>query len=218
MRPAEEGTTTREHLIETFDSWRRETPEELSQSFLGDQLDQFLHRQFDAVPVGFLVGEVNRSGFMFGETMKYASYAFIPRILWPDKPTVTRGGWFSTYLGLYEIEEEATTAIGMTATGELYWNFGIIGVLIGMTMIGCGVGFLWNLASADPRGRPIHMLLYVTVMLTIPDMAEAVPIFASIAVTFLTFKAAFVLMDVVSRVGRRTGVIAHTPRLGVRQS
>jgi hypothetical protein len=218
MRPPEEGTTTREHLIETFDNWRQETPAELSQMFLGEQLDQFFRRQFDSVPVGFLVGEVDRSGLMFGETMKYASYAFIPRIIWPEKPTVTRGGWFSTYLGLYEVESEATTAIGMTAVGELYWNFGIVGVLIGMCIMGCGLGFLWNLASSDPRGRPIHMLLYVTVMLAMPDMAEAVTIYVSLVVAFLTFKAVFVLMDVVSRVGRRTGVTTPTSPLGVRQS
>ncbi len=217
MRPAEEGTTTREHLIETFDNWRRETPAELSQSFLGDQLDQFLRRQFDAVPVGFLVGEVDRNGLMLGETMKYASYAFIPRLLWPNKPTVTRGGWFSTYLGLYEIEAEATTAIGMTAVGELYWNFGIIAVLIGMAVIGCAVGFLWNLALADPRGRPIHLLLYVSIMLAMPDMAEAVQVFVTLAVTFLTFKAVFVFMDVVARVGRRTPVpVRPSTPLGVR--
>jgi hypothetical protein len=218
MRPPEEGTTTREHLIETFDNWRRETPAELNQFFLGDQLDQFFRRQFDAVPVGFLVGEVDRSGLMLGETMKYASYAFIPRLVWPDKPTVTRGGWFSTYLGLYDIETEATTAIGMTAVGELYWNFGLMGVMIGMCIMGCGLGFLWSLASADPRGKPIHMLLYVTIMLAMPDMAEAVTIFVSIVVAFLTFKAAFVFMDVASLVGRRTGAMAPASSARFRQS
>jgi hypothetical protein len=189
----------------------------LNQSFLEDQLDQFFKRQFDAVPVGFMVGEVDRSGLMLGETMKYAGYAFVPRVLWPDKPTVTRGAWFSSYLGLYDTEADATTAIGMTAAGELYWNFGIIGVLVGMIAIGCALGFLWNLASADPRGRPIHMLLYVSIMLSMPDMAEAVQVFVTLAVTFLTFKAAFVFMDVISRVGRRTPVATPSP-LGVRQS
>jgi hypothetical protein len=218
MRPADEGTTTREHLIETFDNWRRETPAELSQSFLGDQLDQFLNRQLDPMPVGFLVGEVHRSGLMLGETMKYAGFAFVPRVLWPDKPTVTRGAWFSAYLGLYDTEADATTAIGMTAVGELYWNFGIIGVVIGMIAIGCALGFLWKLASADPRGRPIHMLLYVSVMLATPDMAEAVQVFVTLALTFLSFKGAFVVMDVVSLVGRKAGVITPTPRLGARQS
>ncbi len=199
MSPLEEGENPRERLIDTFEAWNREKPQELDQSFLADQLDQFLSRQFDAVPVGFMVGEVAGSGLLLGETMKYASYAFIPRLLWPDKPTVTRGGWFSTYLGASDTEAEATTAIGMTAVGELYWNFGTLGVLIGMLAIGCFQGILWRMAGADPRSKPIHMLLYVSLLFSMPDMPEAVTVFVSLTVAFLTFKAAFVVIDLFYR-------------------
>jgi hypothetical protein len=203
MNPLEEGENPRTHIIETFDTWRRDTPQELNQSFLADQLDQFVNRQFDAVPVGFIVGEVERSGLLLGETMKYASYAFIPRLIWPDKPTVTRGAWFSTRLGLFNTEADATTSIGMTAAGELYWNFGTLGVLLGMLAIGCGHGILWRMAGSDPRGKPIHMLLYVSIMLGMSDMPEAVTVLVSLAVTFLTFRAAFLAIDVVSRRRKR---------------
>jgi hypothetical protein len=199
MSPLEEGENPRAHLLETFETWNREKPQELDHSFLADQLDQFVNRQFDAVPVGFMVGEVKESGLLLGETMKYASYAFIPRLIWPDKPSVTRGAWFSTRLGLFESEADATTSIGMTAVGELYWNFGTLGVLVGMFVIGCLQGILWRMAGADPRGKPIHMLLYVTIMLSMTDMPEAVTVVVSLAVTFLTFKAALVLIDLVHR-------------------
>lgn len=203
MNPLEEGENPRAHLIETFETWRRDTPNDWDQSFLAEQLDQFLNRQFDAVPVGFIVGEVERSGMLLGETMKYASYAFIPRLVWPDKPTVTRGAWFSTRLGLFNTEADATTSIGMTAVGELYWNFGTLGVLLGMLAIGCGHGILWRLAGSDPRGKPIHMLLYVSIMLGMSDMPEAVTVLVSLTVTFLTFKATFLAVDVVSRLRKR---------------
>ena len=199
QRPLGEGENARGHLIETFEVWNRDAPTGITQEFLFDQFDQFLSRQFDPVPVGFIVGEVDTSGLLLGETMKYAAYAFIPRLIWPDKPTVTRGAWFSTQLGLFDTEADATTSIGMTAVGELYWNFGVFGVLIGMLAVGCFQGILWRLAGSDPRGKPIHMLLYVTVMLSMTDMPEAVTVFASLAVTFLTFKAAFVIMELVQR-------------------
>jgi hypothetical protein len=198
-KPMEEGENPREHMIDSFDVWMREKPTELDQTFFAEQLDQFVNRQFDPVPVGFIVGEVNNTGLLYGETMKYASYAFIPRLLWPDKPSVTRGGWFSAYLGLYENEAEATTSLGMSAVGELYWNFGAIGVFIGMLAIGCLQGYLWRMAGADPRGKPIHMLLYVSVLLTMPDMPEAVTVFVSIALAILTFKAAFMGFNLVAR-------------------
>jgi hypothetical protein len=199
LRPLEEGENPRQHLIETFETWNRDEPKGLDQSFLADQFDQFVNRQFDAVPVGFMVGQVKESGLLLGETMEYASYAFIPRLLWPDKPTVTRGAWFSMQLGLFDSEAEATTAIGMTAVGELYWNFGILGVLVGMFAIGCFQGMLWRMAGADPRGKPIHMLLYVAIVLSMADMPEAVTAFVSLAVTFLTFKGVFVVIDLVGR-------------------
>lgn len=211
LRPLQEGQNPREHLLESFETWNRDKPQELDQSFLADQLDQFVSRQFDAVPVGFIVSEVNGSGLLLGETMKYASYAFIPRLIWPDKPTVTRGGWFSTYLGLYNTEAEATTAIGMSAVGELYWNFGILGVLVGMLAIGCFQGILWRMAGADPRGKPIHMLLYVTILLSMPDMPEAVTVFVSLTVMFLTFKFAFVTIDLFYR-WRNRGTAILRPR------
>jgi hypothetical protein len=195
----EEGENPRGRLIDTFETWNRDKPQELDQSFLADQLDQFVDRQFDAVPVGFIVGDVKESGLLLGETMKYASYAFIPRLIWADKPTVTRGAWFSTRLGLFESEADATTAIGMTAVGELYWNFGTLGVLVGMFAIGCFLGILWRMAGADPRVQPIHMLLYVMIMLSMPDMPEAVTVIVSLTVTLLTFKSVFVLIDLVQR-------------------
>lgn len=199
MSPIEAGRNSREHLIETFQNWSKENPQEFDQSFLLVQVDQFVNRQFDALPVGFIVGEVERSGLLLGETMKYASYAFIPRLLWPDKPTVTRGAWFSTRLGLFETEADVTTSIGMTAVGEFYWNFGILGVLLGMLAIGCGHGLLWKMAGADPRYKPIHMLLYVSIMLAMTDMPEAVTIFVALTVLFLTFKVAFFALDSVTR-------------------
>jgi hypothetical protein len=126
--------------------------------------------------------------------MAYTAYAFIPRVIWPDKPAVPRGAWFTAYIGFSPSEEEATTSTGMTATGELYWNFGIPGVLIGMFTIGCLLGGLWRMAGADPRHSLLRMLLYVLVMVNMTNMPEAITVFVSIAATFLAFKAAFIVL------------------------
>jgi hypothetical protein len=195
----EEGEDPRAHLMESFDSWMNERPDQLNQTFFADQIDQFVNRQFDPAPVGFIVGEVKRSGLLYGETLKYAGYAFVPRVLWPDKPSVTRGAWFSTYLGLFQTESEATTSIGMTAAGELYWNYGTVGVLLGMLAIGCLQGLLWRMAGADPRGKPIQMLLYVSTMLSMTDMPEAVTVIVSVVVTLLTFKAVLLAIGALKR-------------------
>ena len=157
--------------------------------------EEFSLRQFDPLPLGFILGEVERDGFRYGETMAYASYAFIPRLLWPDKPSLSKGGWFTVYLGFSPREAEAATSTGITATGELYWNFGIIGVVSGMLFIGILIGAVWRLASADPRGKLLHMLLYTSLLVDIMNMPEAVTTIAFWGADFLIFGMVFFVLE-----------------------
>jgi hypothetical protein len=186
-----QGETPASHLVHSFS-----LPAQDPVGMLPDQADDFLRRQFDPTAVAFVSGEVERSGYQMGETMRYATYAFIPRILWPDKPALTRGAWFYTYVGGSPRESEATSSLGITAVGELYWNFGVGGVLAGMLVIGCGYGLLWRLAGSHPVTQPVHMLLYVLVSIySMIDMPEAVTVFAAIASNLLLFGAVFLLFD-----------------------
>lgn len=167
---------------------------------LSDQAEGFLVRQFDATPTGFLVGEVRKDGFQWGQTMQYADYAFVPRFLWPDKPNVTRGAWFTMYLGASNRESESTSSTGITAVGELYWNFGIPGVVVGMLGIGFGYGLLWRMAGENPVYEPLHMILYVSVVVGgMIDMPEAVTVYAGILSQIILFGTLFHVL----RVGRR---------------
>jgi hypothetical protein len=167
---------------------------------LSDQGEEFLTRQFDPTPTGFLVGEVRKDGFQWGQTMQYAAYAFVPRLLWPDKPNVSRGAWFTMYLGASQREEESTSSTGITAVGELYWNFGIPGVVIGMLGIGLGYGLLWRMAGENPVYEPFHMILYIMVAISgMIDMPEAVTVYAGILSQLLIFGALFHVLDVSRR-------------------
>ena len=189
----QEGETAFTHLIASFGSAPRVGASMFE--LYSNQLDDFLGRQFEAVSTGYLVGEVRRDDYQWGDTMSYAMYAFVPRLLWPNKPSVSRGAWFTTYLGAAAREEEATTSTGISATGELYWNFGVPGVAIGMCGIGLLYGLLWRMAGANPQ-KPLHMLLYVLV--SIPgmlDMPEAVTVYGGILSQFLLFSAIFYVME-----------------------
>jgi len=175
------------------------------------QIAAFLSRQFDSTPIGFLVGEVREYGLQMGDTMDYITYAFVPRLIWPDKPNVSRGAWFTAYLGFSSSEEESTTSTGITATGELYWNFGVTGVIAGMFFLGICIGGLWRMAGTDPRNKPVHMILYCMIMLTMPDMPEAVTVFVSIVINFLIFQTLFFLFGKRERKQRKDRVaIAST--------
>jgi hypothetical protein len=175
---------------------------------LSDQAEGFLVRQFDPTPTGFLIGEVRKDGLQWGETMQYAAYAFIPRFFWPDKPNVSRGAWFTMYLGASNRESESTSSTGITAVGELYWNFGIAGVVIGMLGIGFGYGLLWRMAGENPVYEPLRMILYVSVVIGgMIDMPEAVTVYAGILSQVLMFAFLFHVVEV----GRRNSRV----RLGL---
>jgi len=59
---------------------------------------------------------------------------FIPRAIWPDKPAPLNGLYFSThYFGL---PPSTSSSSSMTWMGDLYINFGLLGVFLGMGAIG----------------------------------------------------------------------------------
>jgi len=137
------------------------------------QLAAFFERQFDPILGGFIHGEVEKYGFLYGDGLDYLAYAFIPRLFWPDKPGVTRGTWFTVYLGAASTEEDATSATALSATGELYWNFGLWGVIPGMLFLGALIGMLWRISGPTPSVDPLRMLLYFTTMVLVLDNAQA---------------------------------------------
>jgi hypothetical protein len=135
---------------------------------------------------GFMVGEVTRSGLQMGSTMNTFYYAFIPRIIWPEKPSVSRGAWFTTYLRMARREEEATTATGMTTVGEWYWNFGVVGVAVGMFLTGALLSGLWRLAGSVPLHQPGNMVLYVAITVNVLNLPDATsPIVSAVALYLL---------------------------------
>lgn len=71
-----------------------------------------------------------------GRTLWPALFWFVPRALWPTKPTLSIGAWYAqTVLG-WEADGSEGAA---TLPGEFYMNFGIPGVFLGMLLYGLGL-------------------------------------------------------------------------------
>jgi hypothetical protein len=140
------------------------------------------------VPVAFVVGRVRDNGLQMGATMDYAWQALIPRLVWPGKPEITRGTWFSVYVG-FARSEEGGYSLAQTATGELYLNFGLLGVLFGMWLIGAIDGLTWRSTGLDPRYKPFNMMFYMLLLKSLREMAEAVTTFYSMLAYLMLLKA-----------------------------
>ena len=61
--------------------------------------------------------------------------AFVPRFLWPDKPTKELGQAFGHRYGYVGVNNTGT-AINLPILVEFYLNFGVIGVVMGMAVVG----------------------------------------------------------------------------------
>jgi hypothetical protein len=168
---------------------------------LENQFQGLMGRLFEVPQVaGFMVGDVRRSGLQMGNTMKIFYYAFIPRIVWPGKPLVSRGAWFTTYLGIAPREAEATTSTGMTAVGEWYWNFGVLGVVVGMFLTGSLLSGLWRLAGSYPIHQPANMVLYVALIINVLNLADATSPIVSAVALYLLFGSLIYLRKFAHRV------------------
>src|SRR5437879_2171848 len=152
---------------------------------LFDQVEHLLYRQFESTAAGFIVGDVRDHGFKYGETMQNLTYAFIPRILWPEKPIVTRGLWFTAYLGSSGSEEESTTSTGIYSAAELYWNFGFPGVILGMAVMGYMFALLFVSVGNGPHQLVIPMIIFINLVVRIIEQASASEVFVQLVYLLL---------------------------------
>lgn len=103
--------------------------------------------------------------FANGETLFAPTLAFfIPRFIWPDKPALTMGRDFGETFRVVHILDQ-TTRIAVTVPGELYWNFDLPGILLGMALWGAMLRFLYRryvvLRPGDPVMQAIHIVLLI---------------------------------------------------------
>ena len=70
-----------------------------------------------------------------GETYYSLLFKPIPRFLYPDKPTVETGQWFGHRYGFLD-ERDTTSSHNLPQLVELYVNFGGLGIVLGMFVLG----------------------------------------------------------------------------------
>lgn len=182
------GMTTWDKVVQSAETNSILAHGESTWDLLSEQYGNLMIRMFEPPSAtGFIVGEVASSGLQLGETMRTLEYAFVPRIIWPEKPIVSRGAWFTTYIGMSPRPQEATSSTGMTAFGEWYWNFGIPGELGGMFLTGLLLGGLWRLVGNYPVFEPLKMLLYCAILVDSVMLPEASSVLVTMVALYLLF-------------------------------
>jgi hypothetical protein len=105
---------------------------------------------------------VDRTGedvpYQHGYTLTPLIATFIPKVVWSDKPDVPTGQVVNKE---FHVAEGEDVYISPSHLGELYWNFGWTGVLVGMAGIGGILGLVGRLNLAG--GKTITRLLVIVV-------------------------------------------------------
>jgi hypothetical protein len=145
--------------------------------------------------VGVAVDRLRQEGdFALGSTILDALSAFIPRIVWPDKPSGAGSGELvSRYTGFRFSEG---TSVGIGQVMEFYVNFGTPGVVLGFVVMGFLVTVLDNRArrgldSGDERRFALWYLIGLGCLQVGGSLVDVVGTAASGAVAALVVNVVY---------------------------
>jgi hypothetical protein len=96
-----------------------------------------------------------------GETYATLAYKLIPRMLWKDKPIEVLGYEFSRRYGLRFTDESTTFNVPWVV--EMFANFGNLGVVLGMTLV--GLLFAWMERKLNTRSMTtLELMVGATIL------------------------------------------------------
>jgi len=138
---------------------------------LGATGQQAKYRQADVLQEIGLVVRYTPHPFpyrMGAAYLRLPATVLIPRIVWPDKP-VDEIGYVMTrdYVGFSAYAAQFTSS-APTVFGDLYMNFGMAGVVVGMVLLGLLGGLLFSAIS--PALSPGRLLYYYVVFLILTNL------------------------------------------------
>ncbi|WP_141244316.1 hypothetical protein [Dietzia natronolimnaea] len=94
-----------------------------------------------------------------GSTIYGHLLAPIPRAIWPDKPLVSIGPQIG--INVYGNERSGVPP-GWYA--EWYWNFGLLGFVLGAVLFGVALKILANMVRSDLWANPLFVVFYCVVL------------------------------------------------------
>gem|GEM_PF-6295132 len=144
--------------------------EAIAQGTLGSYwgLERFFNRMIGTDALTMIVARTPEVvQFQGGETLLFAIYGLIPRAIWSGKPSIIMCGVNNQYFS--GRGADANTCAAMTVPGELYWNFGTAGIIVGLFAIGLllGLVYRWFMNGTGGPKNCALIVIYSLVLLQI---------------------------------------------------
>jgi hypothetical protein len=120
----------------------------------------------------------NPNPYQHGRSLAAVPLSLIPRFLWPGKPVYSPGRDFSVSYGGESEGRGYGLTVAPTYPGDLYINFGLVGVILGCLLFGIGLRATAYFLQTRRRGRALPIVVYLTVivpaMLVEQDIAAGI--------------------------------------------
>jgi hypothetical protein len=103
-------------------------------------------------------------GHSNGETYGYLIYGWIPRALWPEKPIAQQANVrFAVDYGLLIDDQTGGTMIGIGHIAEAYANFGTVGIIVVMALMGVFFAVVDRVFNSENSegGKAVHLTAMV---------------------------------------------------------
>jgi hypothetical protein len=112
----------------------------------------------------------SRVPFQGGWTLAQIPMSYIPRLVWKDKPNMTSGGWVTEH---FAGGPGVMSSTGSTWVGELWFNFGWPGIVIGMLVMGIFCRTLYEVLFKPPAVISAQLMSVIVLFAVPPTMAAA---------------------------------------------
>jgi hypothetical protein len=111
-----------------------------------DRSETFLERSSSKANLDLLLEHAGTDvPYLEGGSLVAIPLAFVPRLIMPDKQDVSVGELFGKVI----LKADSGVYISISHVGELYWNFGWAGVLLGLLALGLILGFVGSRFSLE---------------------------------------------------------------------
>ncbi len=184
---------------------------ELTMKLIGDwDIEHYFDRSLGTF--GKRIALVNSMGVVLRDVPRWVPYAsgrtmfrdtltfFIPRVLWPDKPALEFGREFGeTFRVVHILDDETNMAV--TVPAELYWNYGVAGVIFGMAAWGLLLRLYYRTYGEAPDLDPIRRAIHLVLLIQILEFESG------IAFTLVIIIRTLMVIEVYRFLGRRFGLV-----------
>lgn len=113
--------------------------------------------------------------YLYGQSYSYFAYALIPRVVWPEKPEATANRLLAVNYEITTREGAEQSTFGVSLIGEGYANFGVLGVVSVMAVLGLillAMMRLFGSSVCGPGGTAIFLTAFIYFLNGLGSSAE----------------------------------------------